>query len=169
MEACPVLLALFTHVPQFCFSRAAMNSIQQLRVDLTSASDQPSSNLLVYYKVFPLKKKIIIFPRQNVWTYITQKQSNMSYALFGMCLSELHCWPIRRDQKEGWGAGPGLHPEVCTGCGPALWGTGEKGTASKLIYLFYIYCNHSNKAADLSDLNQIISGLFEFPIHRIPD
>ncbi|XP_016088755.1 retinoblastoma-associated protein-like [Sinocyclocheilus grahami] len=30
--------------------RAAMNSIQQLRVDLTSASDQPSSNLLVYYK-----------------------------------------------------------------------------------------------------------------------
>uniref|UniRef100_A0A673KGQ3 Retinoblastoma-associated protein-like n=1 Tax=Sinocyclocheilus rhinocerous TaxID=307959 RepID=A0A673KGQ3_9TELE len=34
----------------FCFSRAAMNSIQQLRVDLTSASDQPSSNLLVYYK-----------------------------------------------------------------------------------------------------------------------
>uniref|UniRef100_A0A8C2IIJ4 Retinoblastoma 1 n=1 Tax=Cyprinus carpio TaxID=7962 RepID=A0A8C2IIJ4_CYPCA len=29
---------------------AAMNSIQQLRVDLTSASDQPSSNLLVYYK-----------------------------------------------------------------------------------------------------------------------
>uniref|UniRef100_A0A671T5C3 Retinoblastoma-associated protein-like n=1 Tax=Sinocyclocheilus anshuiensis TaxID=1608454 RepID=A0A671T5C3_9TELE len=30
--------------------RAAMNSIQQLRVDLTSASDQPSSNLLFYYK-----------------------------------------------------------------------------------------------------------------------
>uniref|UniRef100_A0A671RPM7 Retinoblastoma-associated protein n=1 Tax=Sinocyclocheilus anshuiensis TaxID=1608454 RepID=A0A671RPM7_9TELE len=30
--------------------RAAMNSIQQLRVDLTSVSDQPSSNLVVYYK-----------------------------------------------------------------------------------------------------------------------
>uniref|UniRef100_A0A9J8AY00 Retinoblastoma 1 n=2 Tax=Cyprinus carpio TaxID=7962 RepID=A0A9J8AY00_CYPCA len=30
--------------------RAAMNSIHQLRVDLTSASDQPSSNLLAYYK-----------------------------------------------------------------------------------------------------------------------
>lgn len=30
--------------------RAAMTSIQQLRGDLTSGSDQPSSNLLVYYK-----------------------------------------------------------------------------------------------------------------------
>uniref|UniRef100_A0A8C2IL78 Retinoblastoma 1 n=1 Tax=Cyprinus carpio TaxID=7962 RepID=A0A8C2IL78_CYPCA len=40
----------FHSCSMFCFSRAAMNSIQQLRVDLTSASDQPSSNLLVYYK-----------------------------------------------------------------------------------------------------------------------
>uniref|UniRef100_A0A8C2INQ3 Retinoblastoma 1 n=1 Tax=Cyprinus carpio TaxID=7962 RepID=A0A8C2INQ3_CYPCA len=48
----PILQALFSFhsCSMFCFSRAAMNSIQQLRVDLTSASDQPSSNLLVYYK-----------------------------------------------------------------------------------------------------------------------
>lgn len=60
METCSVLFLLFSLmfiVVFFC--RAAMNSIQQLRVDLTSASDQPSSNLLVYYKVFPFKKKVL--------------------------------------------------------------------------------------------------------------
>ncbi len=57
---------------------------------------------------------------------IIQKQSDI---LFGMCLSELHCWPIWRDQKEGWRVGSGLHQEVCSGCGPALWGAGEEGTA----------------------------------------
>uniref|UniRef100_A0A9J7X7A6 Retinoblastoma 1 n=2 Tax=Cyprinus carpio TaxID=7962 RepID=A0A9J7X7A6_CYPCA len=48
----PILQALFSFhsCSMFCFSRAAMNSIHQLRVDLTSASDQPSSNLLAYYK-----------------------------------------------------------------------------------------------------------------------
>uniref|UniRef100_A0A671RPU8 Retinoblastoma-associated protein-like n=1 Tax=Sinocyclocheilus anshuiensis TaxID=1608454 RepID=A0A671RPU8_9TELE len=48
----PILQALFSFpsCSMFCFSRAAMNSIQQLRVDLTSVSDQPSSNLVVYYK-----------------------------------------------------------------------------------------------------------------------
>uniref|UniRef100_A0A671T665 Retinoblastoma-associated protein-like n=1 Tax=Sinocyclocheilus anshuiensis TaxID=1608454 RepID=A0A671T665_9TELE len=55
METCPILSPASTFFPfhscsLFCFSRAAMNSIQQLRVDLTSASDQPSSNLLFYYK-----------------------------------------------------------------------------------------------------------------------
>uniref|UniRef100_A0A673KBS8 Retinoblastoma-associated protein-like n=1 Tax=Sinocyclocheilus rhinocerous TaxID=307959 RepID=A0A673KBS8_9TELE len=49
----PVILQALFSFPScsmFCFSRAAMNSIQQLRVDLTSVSDQPSSNLVVYYK-----------------------------------------------------------------------------------------------------------------------
>uniref|UniRef100_A0A672SBF2 Retinoblastoma-associated protein-like n=1 Tax=Sinocyclocheilus grahami TaxID=75366 RepID=A0A672SBF2_SINGR len=49
----PVILQalfFFLSCSMLCFSRAAMNSIQQLRVDLTSVSDQPSSNLVVYYK-----------------------------------------------------------------------------------------------------------------------
>uniref|UniRef100_A0A4W4E9W9 Retinoblastoma 1 n=1 Tax=Electrophorus electricus TaxID=8005 RepID=A0A4W4E9W9_ELEEL len=34
----------------FLFTRAAMNSIQQLRGELTSVSDKPSSSLIVYFK-----------------------------------------------------------------------------------------------------------------------
>lgn len=33
------------------FTRAAMTSIQQLRGDLTSSGDQPSTNLATYFKV----------------------------------------------------------------------------------------------------------------------
>ena len=32
-------------------TRAAMSSIQQLRLDLTSTGDQPSANLAIYFKV----------------------------------------------------------------------------------------------------------------------
>lgn len=34
-----------------CVTRAAMTSIQQLRGDLTSSGDQPSTNLATYFKV----------------------------------------------------------------------------------------------------------------------
>lgn len=68
--------------------------------------------------------------------------------LFGICLSELHCWPIRSDQKEGGRAGSGLHQEVCSGCGPALWGAGQKGTAKHFSY--YIYRHHTVKVVDKS-------------------
>lgn len=100
-----------------------MTSIQQLRGDLTSSGDQPSTNLATYFKVgfeFLVTKK-------------TKTKLGISIVVDShIVLSiELHCGPNSGCSEASGDTWRDIQSKVWPGCRPPLRGARQTGMESK--------------------------------------
>lgn len=99
-----------------------MTSIQQLRGDLTSSGDQPSTNLATYFKV-------------GLEFRVTKKQTKLGTIIVAdshVVLSiELHCGPNSGCREASGDPWRDIQSKVRPGCRPPLRGARQTGMESK--------------------------------------
>lgn len=112
--------------------RAAMTSIQQLRGDLISTGDTPSTTLTTYFKVSEKKRFLL---KRNSFKIKTSLEKNIFPKSVQTPHSELHRGPDAGRAEAFGDVGPEVQPTIWSGRRTTLrpsWKSGEKEIKNEL-------------------------------------